>query len=258
MIKRYAITVMLLLAWTAHAQKDRSQNIIRSEAKGLEYEIKAGFHIGGISPLPLPHEIRKIEGYNPTLAIPVEGNVTKWLGAERKWGITAGVKLENKGMTTRAYVKNYRTEIIGDKGEKVAGYWTGNVKTKARNTYLTVPLLAAYRVNGRWVMRAGFYTSYLTEGDFSGHVYEGYLRESDPTGPKIEFKDGRVATYDFSGELRGFSYGLQAGASWRAFRHFNVYADLSWGLNGIFKSHFQTISFSLYPIYLNTGFGYVF
>ena len=60
------------------------------------------------------------------------------------------------------------------------------------------------------------YVSYLTEGDFSGHVYDGYLREGDPTGPKIEFKDGRIATYDFSNRLRRFVYGAQMGISWRA------------------------------------------
>ena len=31
-----------------------------------------------------------------------------------------------------------------------------------------------------------------------------------------------------------------------------------WGLNNIFKKDFETISFNMYPIYLNIGFGYVF
>ena len=99
--------------------------------------------------LPLPHEIRAISSYNPTLAIPIEGTVTQWLGKQRKWGVTAGLKLENKGMITRSRVKNYRTEIIGDGGEKVSGRWTGYVKTKMRTAYLTIPLLAAYRLDER-------------------------------------------------------------------------------------------------------------
>ena len=35
-------------------------------------------------------------------------------------------------------------------------------------------------------------------------------------------------------------------------------ADLTWGLNDIFKKDFDTISFAMYPIYLNVGFGYAF
>ena len=48
------------------------------------------------------------------------------------------------------------------------------------------------------------------------------------------------------------------GGEWRAFKHLNVYADLTWGLNDIFKKDFDTISFAMYPIYLNVGFGYAF
>ena len=84
------------------------------------------------------------------------------------------------------------------------------------------------------------------------------LREDDPTGPKVEFTDGKIATYDFSDDLRHFQWGLQVGAGWRAFKHLNVYADLTWGLNDIFKSDFNTITFAMYPIYLNIGFGYAF
>ena len=91
-----------------------------------------------------------------------------------------------------------------------------------------------------------------------GHVYEGYLREDDPTGPKVEFTDGKIATYDFSDDLRHFQWGLQVGAGWRAFKHLNVYADLTWGLNDIFKNNFNTVTFAMYPIYLNIGFGYAF
>ena len=82
--------------------------------------------------------------------------------------------------------------------------------------------------------------------------------EDDPTGPKVEFTDGKIATYDFSDDLRHFQWGLQVGAGWRAFKHLNVYADLTWGLNDIFKSDFNTITFAMYPIYLNIGFGYAF
>jgi hypothetical protein len=259
-MKKYIIaTVCLLLATLPiEAQRERTKTIIWSSLHGLEYEIKAGFNIGGTLPIPFPAEIRSIDAYNPTLSITIEGNVTKWLGETQKWGVITGLKLENKGMRTKATVKDYSMEIIGDGGEKVAGHWTGGVRTKVQNSYLTIPILAAYKLTPRWNLKAGPYFSYLMDGDFSGHVYEGYLRENDPTGPKVEFNNGKIATYDFSTDLRKFQWGVQLGADWKAFKHLKVYADLNWGMNDIFKKDFKTITFDMYAVYLNLGFGYAF
>jgi hypothetical protein len=256
--KIICIAFCLATAVTVYAQQERNKSLTRSLLRGWEFEIKAGFKIGGSAPIPLPEEIREIKGYNPTLSIPLEGRSTKWFGLQRVWGLTTGLKMEEKSMETRARVKNYSTRIIGDGGEQVSGNWTGHVKTKVNLTYLTLPVLAAYRLDNRWIFRTGVYASLLTDGNFSGHVYEGYLREGNPTGPKVEFEGDKIATYDFSGDLRRFAWGAQLGASWRAFKHFNVYADLSWGLNDIFKKDFKTITFAMYPVYADFGFGYVF
>ena len=75
-MKKYAIAVVLLVvsvctATRTYAQEDRSDGIIRSLLLGLEYEVKAGVSIGGTSPLPLPQEIRKIEGYSPTFCFSI-------------------------------------------------------------------------------------------------------------------------------------------------------------------------------------------
>ena len=102
-------------------------------------------------------------------------------------------------------------EIIGDGGERMKGFWTGQVKTKVNNSYLTVPVLAAWRVSPRWKLNAGPYVSYRMEGNFTGDVYDGYLRELDPTGNKVVFEDGKSAPYDFSKDLRRFAWGATAG-----------------------------------------------
>ena len=200
------IIVVLLFAsiFTAQAQEERNQGIIWSYLHGWEYGIKAGFNIGGTSPLPLPKEIRNTNG-----------------------------------------------------GE-LQGLWTGGVKTKVKNSYLTIPVVANYKISNRWKLSAGPYISYLIEGGFSGHVYNGHLRTPDQTGSRVVFSGESIATYDFSENLRKCQWGLQLGGEWRAFKHLNVYADLTWGLNDIFKKDFNTISFAMYPIYLNVGFGYAF
>ena len=260
MIKKILAFIVLVgcMQTALYAQENQNRTLINAALHGWEYEIRAGVSIGGTSPLPLPVEIRSIDAYNPTLALMLEGNAIKWLGKTKKWGVITGVRLETKNMITKATVKNYGMEIIGNDGNRLKGNWTGGVKTKVRNAYITVPVLGAYKINSRLRTKAGIYVSYLMDEEFSGHVYEGYLREGDSTGEKVNFSDGAIATYDFSDDLRKFAWGVQAGVDWRAFKHLSVFADLTWGLNDIFKKDFNTITFAMYPIYLNVGFGYAF
>ena len=225
-MKRYIVLIGILClsgVITLKAQQERNQGIIWSSLRGLEYTVKAGINIGGTAPVPLPREIRAIDSYRPTLCVSIEGDIKKWFGESKEWGMMIGLRLENKGMETKATVKNYSMEIIGSGGEKLKGNWTGGVQTKVEN-----------------------------------YVYDGYLREINPTGTKVEFSGDNRAYYDFSDNLRKFQWGAQIGTEWKAFKHLIVYADLTWGLNDIFQKDFDTITFGMYPIYLNVGFGYAF
>lgn len=252
------IAIVLFAIQVVQAQEDRNRGIIQSALYGLEYEVNAGFNIGGTAPLPLPKEIRSIKGYSPNINLALEGNIIKWLDKYKKWGIMLGLRLESKGMETKAQTKNYGMEIIGQGGERMKGNWTGMVKTKFRASYFTIPVLAAYKISQRVRISGGPFISIQTSGDFSGHVYDGYLREGNPTGNKVNFTGSSVAPYDFSEDLRTILWGLQVGFTWRAFKHLNVYSNLTWGLNDVFKKDFNTITFAMYPIYLNVGFGYSF
>lgn len=250
------IIIGLFTFMPSFAQSETTKGIQWAAARGLEYSVKAGFNIGGTAPVPLPEEIRAIKSYSPQLAFSLEGNVTKWF--DSRWGAEAGIRLETKAMSTDARVKNYNIELSMAGEPPLLGRWTGRVKTKVNNTYLTVPLLANYKLSPRWKLNGGVFLSYLLDGDFSGHVFEGYLRDGDPTGNKIEFTGDDQATYDFSDDLRKFQWGVQLGADWKAFKHLLVNANLTWGFNDIFNSDFKTITFGMYPIYLNVGFGYAF
>ena len=219
------IVALAFLPAQLSAQQSRTQKIINAALKGWNIELRAGYNLGGTSPIPLP--------------------VTKIF--DEKWGLLVGVKLENKNMETDARVKNYGMEILSE-GAIASGRWTGGVKTSVRNAFLTFPVQAAYKVHPRTNLKLGVFLSYLIEGKFDGVVYDGYLRNGDPTGEKAVF----------TGELRKFQWGLQAGVDWEAFKHLKLYADLSWGLNSAFPESFKTITFSMYPIYFNVGVGYLF
>lgn len=256
--------ILLLLALTftycsLQAQKikeakETDTNLIKAALRGWHVRLGAGFSIGGTSPIPLPAEIRKINSFNPTLCIQLEG------AAHRKftkhWGTMIGVRFENKGMKTDATVKNYHMEAVNDDGSgKINGAWTGKVKTEVNNKYLTFPILATYSFNDRWQVQAGPYFSYLINGSFSGEAYDGYIRNLDPTGQKAEVAS---ASYDFSSDLRRFAWGLQVGGEFKAYKHLSVSANLSWGFNSIFPSDFESVTFKLFPIYGTLGFNYLF
>lgn len=169
MIKKILAFIVLVgcMQTALYAQENQNRTLINAALHGWEYEIRAGVSIGGTSPLPLPVEIRSIDAYNPTLAFMLEGNAIKWLGKTKKWGVITGVRLETKNMITKATVKNYGMEIIGNDGNRLKGNWTGGVKTKVRNAYITVPVLGAYKINSRLRAKAGIYVSYLMDEEMS-------------------------------------------------------------------------------------------
>ena len=223
----------------------------------FEYEVNAGTNIGGATPLPLPAEIRHIGAFNPSLDLQIGGSITKWIDPAARWGVSLGVRLETKGMETRAGVKDYGMEIWQD-GEMLNGRWTGQVKTRYSTQQLVIPVTGVWKANHRLRVNFGPYMAFAFKSHFDGRVYDGYLRVGNPTGDKVEFSGDSYATYDFASDLRHFQWGLQGGVSWSAFRHLLVNANLAWGMNGIFRSAFKTISFAMYPVYLNVGFGYLF
>lgn len=226
--------------------------------KSVDFHVRAGFSIGGSAPIPFPVEIRQIEHYNPTLSLGLGAGLTKWLGEQKLWGIRTGLHVEGKGMKTTAQVKNYFTEVIGQGGQKVTGNFTGMVQTNAKNSYFTLPLLVTYGALENWNFYAGPYFSALIEKNFTGYVYDGYLREGGPTGTKIVFSGDNKGPYDFSQDLNLFQWGVMAGAEWRLRRHLNLFGELSWGFNNLFERDFKTITFDMHSIYLSIGLGYTF
>lgn len=258
-----------LSAQTGTELKDHDNNLLKAALKGWNIRLGGGFNLGGTSPLPLPRSIRSIDSYNPDLCISLEGAAEKQVEGSR-FGVRIGLRLENKGMSTDATVKNYHMEAVNADGSgEIKGAFTGHVKTTVDNTYLTLPLLVTYNISKRWSVAAGPYFSWMFKGSFTGEAYgkdifdaggvkigtDAYIRDLNPTGEKAEVTR---ATYDFSHDLRKFHWGIQAGGEFKAYKHLAISLNLQWGLNGIFPGDFESVTFALYPIYANLGFNYLF
>lgn len=244
--------ILVLLALACCVGVTASAN---SLLDSLEYDMRLGYCIGGTAPVNMPATIRSLNDYSFQRNFSLGVDARKQLS--RRWGVMAGLRIENKGMHIDADVKNYHMAIVRG-GERLEGHFTGCNNTKVEEWMLTVPVMATFMPCNNLILRCGPYASLLTSREFSGYAYDGYLRVDDPTGPKVELgsDDGTRGSYDFSGDMRRMQYGIIIGADWYMNKHLGLYADISWGLTGIFNSRFNTIEQTLYPIYGTIGLTY--
>lgn len=225
-----------------------------NDSEKNSYSVAAGLSVGGVMPIPMPVEIRSIEHYSPSASFFVEGSVEHSLS--QNWSLSGGLRLENKGMETVAKVKNYKMEMSQDE-DVMAGYWTGTVSTTADVWALSVPILAVYNLN-RTKLKAGPYLSYLFSKDFSGTVYDGYLRDQTPIGMKTEIEADSPASYDFSDDVQAFRYGIQLGAETRLYNNIGLALNVVMDINDFFVQDFDVVTFDMHPFYVNIGISYCF
>lgn len=221
----------------------------------LQIRARVGYNLGGTAPVPLPESIRKLNSFTPQYNFVLGVEAEEPLSG--RFGLLLGLKFENKGMKEDAEVKDYQETIIRG-GEQLSGRFTGDVETKVTEWMFTIPVQATYSFSPKWKLRFGPYVSILTSKHFEGNAHNGYLRQGDPTGPKVVLGDDSDTKgyYDFSSDMRKLQWGLSLGADWYFGRHWGAYAGLDWGLSGVFNSSFNTIEQTLYPIFGTFGLTY--
>jgi hypothetical protein len=246
MKRTYSCLLLILLALSGFSQENSWRE--------FDFKVKAGVNIGGTSPMGIPVQVREIKSFNPLISLSIEANVVRWFDA--RWGISSGVRFENKGMTTVARVKEYAMRLRTEEGE-LSGLFTGEVETKVKNGYLNIPLALHYRLLAALNVRLGGYYAYLLDPSFTGAAYAGHFRQGNP-GFERNMEMEEPTQYEFSSELSKHDFGLLGGVEWNAFRHLVVSLDVSWGLHTIFVKDFTGISFPMYNVYSNVAFGYHF
>lgn len=258
--------LLLLAVSTAQAQTVSNTDVDKWKKWGPKdihnsgWIIRAGYVIGGTAPIPVPKEIRSINDFKPLGGVTVGADYYHMFG--KRLGIQFGMHLFFEGFHTSADVKNYRMTITQG-NSTLSGNFTGTDETNTKMVGITLPVTATFRISPRWNVGIGPFFSFVGKGTFDGEVYDnsegiGYLREGDPTGPKIEITRKNPASYDFSSDMKHFYWGLEFMFEWKALQHMNVFGGLDWGLSSIFPSDFETVPFKMYPIYAKFGLAYRF
>lgn len=226
----------------------------------IEYKIRAGYTIGGTTPLPLPAEIRAIKGFGPNGGGTIGFELSRMYNL--RWGINTGVHFFMQGFHTEAEVKGYKMSLTQD-GNTMSGYFTGTDVTDMTSWGMTIPVQATFRLSPRWNVALGPYFTTYFRSDFDGEVYDnskgvGYIRVDTPTGDRVTIDRESPATYDFSENMRSWGAGLELTFDWKAARHVNVFGMVDWGLADAVDPKFDAVAFKMFPIYATVGAAYRF
>ena len=246
MIKRIISTALLTFALAL--------GLNASVLDSLSYDVRLGYALGGTVPTHLGNEIRGINGYYPDYNFTVAAEASYPLGG--KWYLHSGLRFELGSMDVDSRVKNYDIEVVRGE-ESLKGIFNGNVRIKSAQRRLTLPIQAEYRINDKWTARGGVFMGWLTNRRFWGWAYDGYLREGTPVGPKIEMgtEPGDRGDFDFDANMRHMQWGIDGGIDWRFSRRWGAFAEVTYGLSGLFKSDFHSVQ-TLRPLYGTLGITY--
>lgn len=230
---------------------------VDKEKGKFTHKIVAGYHFGATTPIPIPREVRSITSVWPQFTPQLGYNVSYQL--DDQWAVESGITLDMKGVGVRNKVKYMYTDVTMDE-DNIKGYFTGKNETRMKMSYVTVPIRLAYDLTPTWRLRAGGYFSYRQSSEFSGSVWDGYIRQTDnqdilnSTRINIDNKDD--ATFDFGKEMRNFDMGVSAGFEHQFIGRFGIYTDITYSLTPIFPSSFKGIDMKMRNIYIAVGASY--
>ena len=244
---RHTIAIIVIAVLTAVSGN-------ASVLDSVTVDARLGYVVGGTIPTHMGREIRGINQFDPGLnfMVSLEGS----LPLKNNWSIHTGLRYELGSMDVDSRVKNYDIEVVrGD--ESLAGIFTGNVRIRTAQRRITLPIQAQYNFSPQFKLRGGLFMGWLANRRFWGWAYDGYLREGTPVGAKIEMgtEPGDRGDFDFDKNMRHMQWGLDVGADWQFSRRWGLFAELTYGFSGLFKSDFHSVQ-TLRPMYGSLGISY--
>lgn len=214
-----------------------------------------GYTIGGMTPVPIPAEIRGIHRFHPTDGLSWGFDLSRRIASQ--WRAAVGVHYFDRGMRTEAQVKAYQVKVV-QAGNSLEGYFTGVNHTNASQQGFAVPLQVEWQPLHRWVFSTGPVAEWYFDRSFTGSVSDGYLRVNEPTGRKVEFGSPgeSTPTYDFSDNMSHLGIGWQIGADWQVSGRWSTFLQARYLFTNIFEPDFHTVSMKLHPLFVTVGMAY--
>ena len=248
------MTHIIKILTTAVVTLLSTASINASVLDSLSCDARLGYTVGGTIPTHIGKEIRGINNFNPGMNFMLGAEAT--LPLSGNWSLHSGLRLELGSMDVDSRVKNYDIEVVrGD--ESLKGIFMGNVRIKTTQRRLSLPVQAQYDFSPEFKLRGGMFMGWLFNRKFWGWAYDGYLREGTPVGAKIEMghEPGDRGDFDFDHNMRHMQWGLDVGADWQFSHRWGLFAELTYGLGGLFKSDFHSVQ-TLRPMYGSLGISY--
>lgn len=234
-----------------------STSIFAGNRDPFTHKLVVGYNFGATAPVPIPREVRSINSYWPQFTPYLGYNIS--YNINNKFYLETGIALDIKGMGVRDEVKYTYTDVWMD-GNNIKGYFTGKNETEVKITYTTIPIRLGYRLSDTWALRIGGYVSYRNSSEFSGTVWDGYLRKTENkdiiNSEYLEIPNKGDAKFDFGKDMRNFDMGLSAGFDHTLNNKFGISCDFTYSLTPIFPNSFTGIDMKMRNIYLSVGMSY--
>lgn len=222
--------------------------------------LKVGLNAGVSTPLAIPAGVRLVAlapAFAPHFSVDRDFVLTSWLL------LNTGLHFEYKGMSTKASVHDFYTEVTqrdGDVVMVVKGTFTGYNNLKFLSAYVGIPVRMGFVLpNKRTVLRVGGYASYSFTRYFRGSVADGYLwtkpEEEGGNSDKLPIEN---ESFDFSDMLVRWDAGVELSLRQRLSRHIFMDAGFTMGFIPILKKDFQGVPYKMRNMYLSLGVGYKF
>lgn len=259
----------------------------------VTFDVRFGDNIGGTIPLGMPACIRHLNSFSPhfnpqfasyvTVPLKHNFNIVSGLKVDRKsMRIDADAKAYYVEMTRGGEpVVGYFTGKVNLSSNLwtitipvFAGYDLSEHFSLRLGPYISFAFsrnFSGYAYNGYLrsissmgqidqeflysLIQSGLDLSTMTNADLIGLLHSVPHDYQYPTGERLEVgtSSDQRGDFDFSSDMRRVFYGIDLGVDWNVTHSMGVYADLQWGLNGIFKSSFTTVSYTMYPLFATIG-----
>lgn len=230
------------------AQIAEKHSAFQDKAHEWKVSGQLGLQAGGAIPLPMSALSGDDGAVNAQVKVypRLAARVGKRLS--NNWWAYVGLNYASSGITAKARVKNQRIkEIDRGSGELTVKYFTGVSYVDMAFAYAEFPVYAEYSVSPRNKLLMGLYGAYKVSGKFETTAVKGFTSDK-PNNVHAEVRPSDNIRSNFSGDLRGWDFGVLLGYEFAVFSRLNAGLHLNFSPFDIFKAEVDYFDYTMHPL----------